>query len=132
MGYDYGVSRFSSGLSIIVLMGTFQPVKRDPNLNGEPNQYAYGTAFGGHPLPDGATQWVRTLDIHVLDLLQTMKAAPQWKRSRQEQPQQVQVSQWGYCYHQLYRRSSEPYNVDPVEGTSSDTVRRGPVDRVSR
>ncbi len=29
-----------------------QTVKRDPELNAELHQYAYGTGFGGHDLPD--------------------------------------------------------------------------------
>ena len=57
-------------------MGILQRVMRDPNLNVEPHQYAYGTALGGHQLPDDATEWAQTLDVHVLDPTQTMKAAP--------------------------------------------------------
>jgi hypothetical protein len=44
MDFDYDASRFGPRMSIIVLTGTFQTVKRDPKLNAEPHQYAYGTA----------------------------------------------------------------------------------------
>ena len=51
MGCEYDVSRLGPITSITVLTGTFQTVKRDPELNAEPHQYAYGTA---------------SVDIHIL------------------------------------------------------------------
>ena len=36
----------------------------------------YGTAFGGHQLPDDAMEWVQRPDIHARELTQSMNAAP--------------------------------------------------------
>ena len=66
MGYDYDVSGSGSRISMLLLTGTFQTVKHDPKLNGESHEYA--DSVGGHQLPDDATEWAQTLDIHVREM----------------------------------------------------------------
>ena len=53
-------------LGILLLTGTFQIVKHDPKLNGE--SYEYANSAGGHQLPDDATEWAQSLDIHVREM----------------------------------------------------------------
>ena len=66
MGYDYDVSGSGPRMSILLLTGTFQIVKHDPKLNGE--SYEYANSAGGHQLPDDATEWAQSLDIHVREM----------------------------------------------------------------
>ena len=66
MGYDYDVSRSGPRMFILLLTGTFQTVKHDPKLNGESDEYVNSTS--GHQLPDDATEWAQTLDIHVREM----------------------------------------------------------------
>ena len=143
MGCDYDVSGSGPRMSVLLLTGSFQTVKCDSKLNGESHEYA--NRVGGNHLPDDTTERAQTLDIHVCEITQTMKAAPR------SQAQQARESQRRYCYHRSHRRNSKPHNRDqisrrlappgyaidkgglhyqpdadvgPVEGTYSDTVRR--------
>ena len=66
MGHDYDVSGSGPRISILLLTGTFQTAKHDPKLNGESHECA--NSLSGHQLPDDATEWAQTLDIHMREM----------------------------------------------------------------
>ena len=153
MGDDYDVSCFDLGVSIIVLTRTLQTVKRDPKLNAELHQYAYGNSFGGHELPDDAPEWAKTLDAHVRELTETMKAT-QLKGNGRDKSKRNKLKYRGEDTVTVDRTEEEAdrttvtgfegdslhpgqavdegglhyrpdTDIDHAEGTYGDTVRRG-------
>ena len=74
MGYDYDVSRSGPRMSMLLVTGIFQTVKCESKLNAESHEYA--NRVGGHQLPDNTTERAQTLDTHMCEITQTMKAAP--------------------------------------------------------
>jgi len=156
MGDDYDVSRIDREMRILVLTGTFQTVRRDPKLNAELHQYAYGTSIGGQELPDDAPEWAKTLDAHVRELTETMKAA-QLKGSGRDKNKRNKLKYRGEDTVTVDRTEEEAdrttvtgfegdslhpghavdegglhyrpdTDVDPADGTYGDTIRRGPVE----
>ena len=71
MGYDYDVSGSGPRMSMLLLTRIFQCYSK---LKGESHEYA--NRVRGHQLPDNATERAQTLDMHVCEITQTMKAAP--------------------------------------------------------